>query len=229
MKPPPDASALQWRLLRPDDLAAMHALHLLSIAGMAAPTVKPESREFLHGLLHGRGRVIGAWHGAELAAYGVLQHDLLAHDDPRSLLGLHAAHALCKLAGAAVLPQWRGLGLQRSLIRRRMALAAELAGEAAGGVALFATAAPANLPSWHNLLACGFCVRALQYRYGGHARYLLAHLPREAGAAQAPGGRELGMGELACQQAWLAQGWRGMAPGAAPGSLRLVPPEGAAP
>ena len=71
-------AALDWRPLRPEDLPAMHALHLCSIAGMAAQTVKPETREFLHGLLQGRGRVIGAWQGGALAAYGVLQHDLLA-------------------------------------------------------------------------------------------------------------------------------------------------------
>lgn len=88
---PPALAALDWRLLQPEDLPAMHALHLCSIEGMAAQTVKPETREFLHGLLLGRGRVIGAWHGAALAAYGVLQHDLLAQDDPRPLLGLAPA------------------------------------------------------------------------------------------------------------------------------------------
>lgn len=213
MNPPLDG--LQWRLLQPHDLSAMHGLHLRSIAGMAAPIVKPESREFLYGLLHGRGRVIGAWQGDALVAYGVLQHDLQAHDDPRALLGLGAAHAVYKLAGAAVEPQWRGQGLQRRLIRRRMELAA--------GAALFATAAPGNLPSWHNLLDCGFCVRALQYRYGGHARYLLAYLPHAASPA-VQDGRELGMDDLAGQQALLAQGWRGTALGSAPGSLRLGAP-----
>ena len=229
MNPQHDVSALQWRLLQPGDLVAMYELHLLSIAGMATPAVKPESREFLHGLLHGRGRVIGAWHGAVLVAYGVLQHDLLPHDDPRSMLGLNTVHTLYKFAGAAVRPQWRGLGLQRSLIRRRMALAAELVGMAADGVALFSTAAPCNLPSWHNLLACGFCVRALQYRYGDHARYLLVYLPNEAGGARAPGGCDLNIEELPRQQALLEQGWRGTAPGAAHGSLHLVPPAEVAP
>lgn len=209
-------AALDWRPLRPEDLPAMHALHLCSIAGMAAQTVKPETREFLHGLLQGRGRVIGAWQGGALAAYGVLQHDLLAQDDPRALLGLAHGHALYKLAGAAVAPAWRGQGLQRQLIARRVAWA--------GDAALFATAAPGNVASWRSLLACGFMVRALQYRYGGHARYLLARVPGEL-APDAPA-QELPLDDLPRQEALLAQGWRGMAPGQAPGSLRLVAPAG---
>lgn len=209
-------AALDWRPLRPEDLPAMHALHLCSIAGMAAQTVKPETREFLHGLLQGRGRVIGAWQGGALAAYGVLQHDLLAQDDPRALLGLAPGHALYKLAGAAVAPAWRGQGLQRQLIARRVAWA--------GDAALFATAAPGNVASWRSLLACGFMVRALQYRYGGHARYLLARVPGEL-APDAPA-QELPLGDLPGQESLLARGWRGMAPGQAPGSLRLVAPAG---
>ena len=50
-----DLDTLDWWLLEPADLDAMHALHLLSIAGMDAQLVKPESRDFLLSLLQGRG------------------------------------------------------------------------------------------------------------------------------------------------------------------------------
>ena len=177
---------LEWRLLGPADLQGMHALHLESVAGVAPQAVKPETRAFLQSLLEGRGRVLGGWSGEQLVAYGVLQHDLLPEDAPRELLGLPPRAGLCKLAGAAVHPAWRGGGLQRWLIQQRIALA--------GDCAVFATAAPCNLPSWHNLLAAGLMVRGLQYRYGGHA---LPHCIRarglvrgrsNAGARTGPGG-----------------------------------------
>jgi len=213
--PAPDASRLQWRLLQEADLQAMYGLHLLSIAGMAAQAVKPETREFMLSLLQGRGRVIGAWHEDALVAYGVLQHDLLEHDDPRSLLGLTAAQPVCKLAGAAVDPGWRGQGLQRALIRRRMDCAPRDA-------ALFATAAPCNLPSWHNLLACGFEVRAL-HTLAGAPRYLLAH-GLSAPPAPCQAACESGLAQLERQRELLARGWRGVAVGSAPDRLRLLPP-----
>lgn len=169
---PHDLDRLHWRALLPDDLTAMYDLHRRSLEGMAVQIVKPESRDFLRELLQGRGIVTGAWCEGALVAYGVLQHDLLPEDDPRDLLGLDAAQRVQKLAGAAVAPGWRGLGLQRLLIERRLA-------SAPGDAVLFATAAPGNLPSWRNLLACGFAVRALVHRYGGHARYLLARMPGE--------------------------------------------------
>lgn len=209
------ASRLTWRALQPADLTALHALHRASIAGMPPAVVKPESLDFLASLLHGRARVQGAWDGDALVAYGVLQHDLLPADNPRAHLGLAPAQALFKLAGAAVAPPWRGQGLQRVLIERRLAWA--------GGHAVFATAAPGNPASWHSLLACGLAVRALEYRYGGLPRYLMARVPGDAFAADATQAVALGPEALEQQQALLHQGWRGLAPGDAPGQLRLQP------
>jgi len=212
----PRMSRLRWHPLRPADLAAMHALHRASIAGMPAALVKPESIDFLDSLLQGRGRVQGAWDGPALVAYGVLQHALLPTDDPRARLGLGPDQAVVKLAGAAVAPEWRGHGLQRALIEHRLAWAA--------GQAVFATAAPGNPASWRSLLACGFSVRALEVRYGGLPRYLLARVPGDAFAADASRAVALGPEALERQQALLHQGWRGLAPGATPGQLCLQPP-----
>ena len=176
---PAAEAALDWHLLQPTDLDTMEALHRLSCAGMSAQLVKPEKREFLASLLHGRGEVIGAWAGAQLVAYGALLHELLPDDDPRPLLGLAPERHLAKLAGAAVAPGWRGQGLQRALIARRMARAERHA-------VLFVTAAPGNCASWHNLLFCGFSVRALQVCYGGLTRYLLAYDPPAPAPAPTP-------------------------------------------
>lgn len=226
---PAAGAALDWRLLQPTDLDTMEALHRLSCAGMSAQLVKPEKREFLASLLHGRGEVIGAWAGAQLVAYGALLHELLPDDDPRSLLGLAPERHLAKLAGAAVAPGWRGQGLQRALIARRMARAERHA-------VLFVTAAPGNCASWHNLLFCGFSVRALQVCYGGLTRYLLAYDPAAPAPTPAPlaprtststdnaGFLDIDSLDLARQYHLLDAGWQGVAPGSAAGSVRWVPP-----
>lgn len=210
----PAVSALQWRPLQPGDLLAMHTLHLASMVGMAAAVVKPESQEFLQSLLVGRGRVMGAWDGEALVAYGVLQHDLLPEDDVRPLLGLAVGQPLCKLAGAAVAPAWRGCHLQRRLIRQRLAWS--------GNAAVFATAAPANPASWRSLLACGLTVRAVVQRYGGLARYVLARVPGERFEADPVQSQALDVLDIERQQQLLASGWRGLAAGqGAPHSLLL--------
>ena len=223
----PAAAALDWCLLQPKDLDAVAALHQVSCAGMSAQLVKPENRQFLASLLQGRGHIFGARAGAQLVAYGLLQHDLLPEDNPRALLGAAPQRLLAKLAGAAVAPHWRGQGLQRSLIARRMAYADNHA-------LLYVTAAPSNYPSWHNLLACGFVVRGLQLCYGGFPRYLLAHDPSTPAplatntATGADSFVDVDSLDLARQHALLHAGWQGVAPGSAAGSLRWVPAPGAA-
>ncbi len=210
------ASRLRWAPMQPADLDAMHALHRCSIADLPPQAVKPESREFLDSLLRGRGRVLGVWDGDVLVAYGVLQHDLLPDDDPRALLGLAPTQPLVKLAGAAVDVRWRGQGLQRALIARRL--------DWAGTQAVFATAGPSNPASWRSLLACGLLVHALQRRYGGLVRYLLARVPGQRFDGNAARARTLDSDALDEQQRLLHQGWRGVAPGREPGQLCLLPP-----
>jgi hypothetical protein len=60
----------------------------------------------------------------------------------------------------------------------------------------------------------------VQYLYGGHARYLVASVPGDAWLAGT--GQDVPLESMAQQEALLAQGWRGVAPGAQPGSLRLA-------
>ncbi|MFG1358460.1 hypothetical protein [Xanthobacter pseudotagetidis] len=166
--------------------------------------VKPEGPDFFPGILGGRGRAVGAFEDGRLLAYGILQHVLPDSDDPRALLNLPDSMLRVKLAGASVDPDARGRGLQRELIARRV----ELAGAAFAGtpILLYATAAPANVASWSNLMSAHFTVRAVKLYYGGYPRYVMVHedVGMESGAEVI-----LDPADLEGQRQLLAQGWRG--------------------
>ena len=190
-----------WRELGLADLDAIEALHRSSIGAAGPDVVKPENRDFFAGLLKGRGRLVGLFE-QELVAYGVLQHDILANDDPREQLGYGASTSIAKLAGAAVASTHRGQGLQRALIRQRITMASE-------HDVLFSTAAPANVVSWTNLLAEGFETRAIIHRYGGLQRYLML---RERVPATLDDMRiTVPAANLERQADLLTAGWRGVA------------------
>jgi len=209
--------ALAWRGLRPDDFTAMWDLHRASLGNAGPEVVKAETPEFLQGLLAGRGRVTGGFAGGELVAYGVLQLDLLPDDDPRAHLGYGRQHSIAKLAGAAVATAWRGAGLQRTLIAERIRLAGDTG-------LLFATVAPGNPVSWSNLLASGFAVRAIELRYGGHARYLMLRerAPVHAAPDAAAAAETLAATGLPRQRELLAAGWRGVRAAATPQGPAIV-------
>lgn len=59
-------------------------------------------------------------------------------------------------------------------------------------------------------------VRGLQYRYGSHARYLIARVPGDTFEGDQKHARELEPEVLDLQQQLLDQGWRGLRPGAQP-------------
>ncbi len=203
---------LVWRALAPSDLDAVYALHREAIGAAVRPeVVKPETRDFFAGILGGRGRMQGVFDGAALVAYGVLQSVLPAYDDPRPFIGAPSTALVAKLAGASVATAYRGRGLQRALIAARVGLAP-------AGTILFATSAPANPPSWINLLAEGFEIRALVPYYGGHLRYLMVR----DGTHIVPH-REMLMAatDTEHQITCLAGGWRGVAVQAAADGLRI--------
>lgn len=203
--PGSDRDSVRLHALGPQDLDRLEALHRLSMGPVPRPeVVKPERRDFFVGILGGRGRAWGVFDGEEtgeeLVAYGILQHAILPDDDPRSSLGVAPTVRLAKLAGAGVAPGWRGRGLQRLLIARRIA-------EAGAAELLFSTAAPLNAPSWCNLIHEGFAIRALVTRYGGLTRYLLT---RERAPVPTIATRVLAPGDHEGQRALLAAGWRGV-------------------
>lgn len=194
----------RWRALRAADCDSVNRLHREALADLAdKDLVRPEKPQFFAAILAGDGRIIGAFAGDRLVAYGVLQYRLEPGDDPRAELGLSDTVPIAKLAGAAVTRAHRGHGLQPELIRRRLALAIEL-----GFDHQFSTAAPGNWPSWRNLVSQGFQIVALKVKYGGLLRFLLIHEPAAPSADTVQLCRSDDTGRL---RTLLAAGWRGIA------------------
>ncbi len=159
-------------------LDAVERLHRRSIEGVDTGLVKPERRSFFESVFGGRGEVVGAvvqgsddetgLPGGRLAAYGVLLTTLAEGEDAGARIGLGGNEGLAKVAGTGVDPIDRGRGLQRALVRQRVARAA-----ARGFGHVFATAAPANTRSWRNLMVEGFAVVDIVLAYGRLERFLL--------------------------------------------------------
>jgi len=214
---------IRTRELGPDDLDAVEVLHRMAIGPVARPdVVKPESRSYFEGILAGRGRTVGLFEGADLVAYGILQHDHTPKDGPHRLLKLPPETPVGRLAGASVHPDHRGRGFQRVVIDERVALAPP-------GMVLFSTAAPVNPPSWSNLLEGGFPIVGIEFFFGGYARYVML---RDGSAYDPDAVVVVDPRDFPRQQALFADGWRGYArarlPGGEPGVLFARPlPAGA--
>lgn len=210
---------LRWRVLGAGDIDPVERLHRAALAGVSPSIVKPETHGFLASILNGRGRAIGLEDvGGSLVAYGFLQQDLLPEDDPREKLGLTASTPIAKLAGVAVTPERRGAGLQRLIIRARVAIADRQQ-------VLFSTASPLNPASWISLLDEGFLIRRLEYRYGGHARFLHVREPNGARVLPAGEARDVDGDDIATHAELLRHGWVGVE--AVPASPRVRYRQGA--
>lgn len=208
-------SDLQQRDLDINDLATVHALHLRSTASLGNDMVRNETRESMAQLMH-KSRVTGLFHGDELVAYGVLQHQLDADERLPESLTPDPTRPQLALAGISVSPQWRGHSLQRRLIMQRIAMAP-------ADALLFSTAAPANHYSWNNLLDCGFHVRDIGPRHGGQMRYLMVLEPLPEYALYPDLSKEIHALDIKRQHQLLQEGWRGAQPGHRAEYLRYIP------
>ena len=112
---------------------------------------------------------IGAWDGERLGAYFILRYCGKSEHNYAAFLGIpeseweHWANA----DSVIVHPDWRGNGLQRTLLEAALPLLRP------GIVGLGATVSPNNPYSLRNAQACGFEIAARREMYGGHDRYLL--------------------------------------------------------
>ncbi|MFA5489277.1 MAG: hypothetical protein WC284_08670 [Candidimonas sp.] len=209
---------LSWRELDAGDLDEIYALHRQAIGNAGVDIIKPESREFFARLLNGDGTILGViTPERQLVAYGVIQRAWGSEEQPEAWFGWRD-RPIAKLAGASVMPAWRGVGLQLALIHQRVLHAGE-------HCHFYATVAPGNAPSWQNMLLAGFQIVSLRRRYGDALRYMLTREPA-AGAFPTPtavdASRPITDTDLDQQAALLRNGWRGLAARTTSGTRYLL-------
>lgn len=224
---------LTERRLGPDDLARVVALHEAAHRAASAPGLfVRETEAFFAAHLGAAGLMLGLeTPDGALAGYCVLGLPAAeAAENFGHALGLVPAELsrVCHLDGTAVLPAWRGCGLQRRLTRRRLALA-----RTAGRDIALSTAAPGNVWSLANLTAEGLQVVALVEKYEGLRLMLQADARAPALPVDLPGRADAQAvpldGGAARHRALLAEGWRGVAvqrpAGTAAPALLYLPPD----
>ncbi len=153
---------LQIRLLREDEAPEVAALRQEVLAKLEHPDCYVrEDDESLFLALHRppHGETVGAFAGDTLVAYAML--GLPGADDPANLgatldLARSDRWALAHLASCMVRPAWRGLGLQRTLLSVRLALA-----RARGRHLCAAVVSLHNHSSRHNMLRRGLHVASV--------------------------------------------------------------------
>lgn len=162
-------------ILRPcheTDLDALMLLQEKICRGMEHPDwFATTSREENKIFLTDPNVILGVYDEGRLAAYGSVG---FPGDSPDNLgwdLGLPREEALCcaVLDTIVVDAEYRGLGLQRELIRCCVAYAREKM----PGCKVLATVAPDNIYSLRNVQAEGFEILARKEKYGGKERYIL--------------------------------------------------------
>lgn len=179
-------ASLRQRRLEAGDLPALRALHAhLHRASPLPGLFVRETDAFFARHVARDGQIIGMFDRGALVAYGVLglpeadAPDHFGHD-----IGLDAAQRrrCAHLDGSGVHPDWRGLGLQKTLTRQRVAL-----GQGAGRTLFLSTAALHNVASLGNLTACRLRVVALVRKYDA-ARLVLHRDMTAPPPARAPSG-----------------------------------------
>ena len=158
---PPDAAfahlpELHTRILVPGDFPAWSALRDAVIAALPDPDFyvrEDDEQGFFTEHIEPHGEIIGVFAHDTLAAYAMVGFP--EPDSPGNLgamVGLEPAHRsrVTHLSSCMVLPQWRGRGLQRTLLVARLALA-----HARGRPLCMAMVSLHNHSSRHNLLRQG--------------------------------------------------------------------------
>lgn len=147
---------LRTRILVPDDFPAWSALRDTVIAALPNPDFyvrEDDEQGFFAAHTEPRGETIGVFAHGALVAYAMVGFpEPGAADNLGATIGLDPDYhpKVTHLSSCMVLPQWRGRGLQRTLLAARLALA-----HARGRPLCMAMVSLHNHSSRHNLLRQG--------------------------------------------------------------------------
>lgn len=169
---------LEIRLCTPEDLDAVMRLQetvcqQLEDPSLFVPTPREENADYLR-LPH---RIIGAFNRERLVAYCSLVFPGTAPNNHAWDLGWppQRVEACGKVDSVVVDPAFRGLGLQRRLVR----LALEEARSFLPQGFLLTTVSPRNVHSLRNMQSEGFTVLLQTQKYGGMDRLILGRRVRQ--------------------------------------------------
>ena len=164
--------ALEIRPCREEDLDELMLLQERICNCMEQPdwfavTAREDNKRFLEE----PNVILGAYDGEKLAAYGSIGFLGDSSDNLGWDLGWtqEEVHRCAVLDTIVVAPEYRGLRLQRALIRRCV----EHANKKRPGCKVLATVAPDNIYSLRNVQAEGFRVLMRKEKYGGKERFIL--------------------------------------------------------
>lgn len=200
---------LTGRVLGAEDFPTVRALHHQSLAGQPPGLVNPETDAFLADHLGTLGLTLGLFSAdGELVAYAILGLPPAEADyNFGRVVGIRDLGRVAHLDGVAVAPAWRGRGLHRVLVERRLRLAAQ-----AGRRVMVATVAPLNRPSLRTALGAGLRVRAVQPMFASRAlRFLVVRDLEGEPMLETTQTLRLPLGATEPLHERLAQGWRGYA------------------
>jgi GNAT superfamily N-acetyltransferase len=161
LQPDPRWHSLRISRLDRSHLPAILALRKIVLGTLSDPdeyVCEEDESEFVASHLGADGFTLGILNGEALVAYGMVGFPAASHPDnlgrplglPVSELG-RVAH----LSSCMVLPDWRGRGLQKLLLEKRVAIA----GLVKSRTHFIAMTSTYNARSRHNMFAIGFRLR----------------------------------------------------------------------
>lgn len=161
----PTLDGMAGRQMTEADADAIMALQALMLEALPDPTWYYPSERALFAACCQRGEAFGYWQGEQLAGFGILTPWYIRPETCYAHKVNEAALHTFDFQDVMVHPGFRRRGIHASLLSFFERLTRE-----AGGVAMFCTIAPDNLPSVASFTKAGFVCIQKQPAYAGMLR-----------------------------------------------------------